>query len=129
MFQIGCVLIVSRCVAVPDIPNQGGCVNCGHPHWDTQMRFQLLLVTLDPYYMFPSLFLHFLSLTACFQDLLPIFAYFRLFLTILFIFNHSRILESFFKPFISIFDIHYHASSLSQKKGMSTCQQASTDEN
>ena len=31
MFQIRGVLIASQCVAVPDVPNWGGCVNCGHP--------------------------------------------------------------------------------------------------
>ena len=31
MFQIRGVSMASQCVAVPDVLNWGGCVNCGHP--------------------------------------------------------------------------------------------------
>ena len=31
MFQIRGVSMASQCVAIPDIPNWGGCVNCGCP--------------------------------------------------------------------------------------------------
>ena len=52
MLQIRGVLIVSQCVAVPDIPNWGGCVNCGCPRIydiiqkDDQLTMQAMLLGL-----------------------------------------------------------------------------------
>ena len=57
MFQIRGVSIASQCVAVPDVPNWGGCVNCGHPR-STQVlthgASSLISVTLSHAMSSPS---------------------------------------------------------------------------
>ena len=43
MFQIRGVSIASQCVAVPDVPNWGGCVNCGRPREKaTSLRYEAI---------------------------------------------------------------------------------------